>query len=138
MCGSGYTNSKKAIGVLSGYMLAGMVNSGMFRIRTNAFGLDPASHQFCDTPGLHDTASWSKRRFRVEDFAYRSDAAFAEVMSETLQEGASLAEFVRMQTQIGVDKWSNQPGPDGPLMIGGIARAQIAVVTRFVVRMAGG
>src|SRR5205085_11970926 len=35
------------------------------------------------------------------------------------------------------DEWTDQPGPDGALMVGRVARAQIAVILCFVIRMAG-
>ena len=41
-----------------------------------------------------------------------------------------------MDLQIGVDVRADQPAPDGSLMIGGIARAEVAVVLRLVIRMA--
>ena len=42
-----------------------------------------------------------------------------------------------MHLQPGVDERADQPGPDRPLVIGGVARAQVAVVLRLVVGCPG-
>ena len=41
--------------------------------------------------------------------------------------------FVRMKFQPGIDKRPDQPGPDRSLMIGGVARLQVAMVILFVI-----
>src|SRR5579883_3534415 len=40
-----------------------------------------------------------------------------------------------MQLQPGINERPNQPRPDSPLMIGGVARSQVAVIGRLVVRL---
>ena len=49
-----------------------------------------------------------------------------------------LGELFRVEFQQRVDVRPDQPGPHGALMVSGVARAQVAVVFRLVVGMAGG
>ena len=52
---------------------------------------------------------------------------------EAVEQPPRAGAVVGMHLQPGVDERADQPGPDGALVIGGVARAQVAVVARLVV-----
>src|SRR4051794_10499178 len=56
--------------------------------------------------------------------------------NKSLQQSAAACSVFRIYFQPGVNKGSDQPRPDRPLVIGGIARAQIAEILGFVIGMA--
>src|SRR6185369_483346 len=99
-------------------------------------GCHPAAENFGHAPGLGDAAARSVRLFGVEDFAERAQAGLVEVSGEGLEKVPCLLLFVRVKLCPGIKEWSDQPGPDGPLVIGGIARFQVAVIILLVVRIA--
>ena len=58
--------------------------------------------------------------------------------TKPLQEGSGTGELARVELQPGVDEGPDEPAPHRPLVVGGVARAQVAVVPGLVVGMAGG
>ena len=52
-------------------------------------------------------------------------------------EFAALLATIGVDAQPGIRERSDQPGPDRPLMIGSVARTQVAVILRFIIRMSG-
>ena len=72
---------------------------------------------------------------RVEDFADRAQAVVAEMNGENLEKFARPLLVIRMNFKPGIDKRPNEPRPHRALMIGAIARAQIAGINRFVIRI---
>src|SRR5262245_857744 len=57
---------------------------------------------------------------------------------KTGQQLPRLFDVAGVYPQPGVHERADQPGPEGSLMIGGVARSEIAVVIRFVVGMPWG
>jgi hypothetical protein len=96
-----------------------------------------AAQHFGDAPRLRDTAARRIRRLGVEDLADRSGARIAQM------DGVGLHEIVRGAAGGGVDLEprvdirTDEPRPDGALMVGGVAGAEVAVVLRLVRRVAG-
>ena len=95
--------------------------------------LNPTPQHLRDTPRLRYASARNEWLIRIKDFADRTDAGLAEVGWELIEKLARCFEIVRVNPQPRIDKWSDEPGPDGPLMIGRIARPQVAVVLRLVV-----
>ena len=76
-------------------------------------------------------------RFGVEDLADRADAGVGEMRFESVEEVQRAGIVVRMDAEPCVDERSDEPRPHGALVIGRIARAQVAVVRLLVIRMIG-
>ena len=100
-------------------------------------GVQPCAQNFGDAPCLRDAAARGERRFRVENLVDGSDAALVQVVAETVQATARPGAVLRIYFEPGVDERPNEPGPDGALVVGRIARTQVAEVFRFIIRMAG-
>src|SRR2546422_822804 len=75
------------------------------------------------------------RRIGVEDLADRPDAGLAQVRREALHEKARAGLIARMHAQPRVEERPHQPGPRRPLVIRGVARAQVPLVAMFVFGM---
>ena len=56
---------------------------------------------------------------------------------KAFQESARCFVVVGIDAQPCIDKGSDEPGPDGALVVGRIAGPQVAVVLRFEIRVAG-
>ena len=87
-------------------------------------------------PCLGATPPRRVRRLRVEDLADGSYASTFQVCCQTQCDRMQLLDSVGVDATPRIDKRSNQPRPDGPLVIGKITRAQITEILWLVVRMA--
>ncbi len=76
-------------------------------------------------------------RLGVEDFAHRSDARFVEMGGEPVERAARARDVVRIDLQPRVDVRSDEPAPHRALVVGRVARAQVAVVARLEVGIVG-
>src|SRR4051812_36040530 len=101
---------------------------GRFGERTQDFG---------DAPGLGGAAARGVGGVRVKNFGNGPHAGFTKVGVEPAEEVPAFALSIRIGSQPGIDKRTDQPAPDRSLMIGGIARPQVARIDRFVIRMTG-
>src|SRR4051812_39794174 len=103
---------------------------------TNARGsagrLDQAAQGFGDAPGLRDAAARREWRLGIEDLVDRADAALGKVLLEAAEETACFRASFGMDLEPGVDERADQPSPDGALVIGRVAGAQIAEIARLV------
>jgi len=88
--------------------------------------LRPGAQDFRDAPRLRDATTGNMRLSRVENFADCADPSFAQMFRETLQEFTRGGSIMRMNLQPCIDKRSDQPCPDRTLMVGAVARTQIA------------
>src|SRR5262249_61204490 len=95
----------------------------------------PAAQHFGNAPSLGDTAPRRVWLLGVVDFTDRSQARVCEMSRESRKKRARLFEFIWMDFQPGIEKWPDQPGPDCPLVIGGIACFEVAMVILFVIRV---
>src|SRR3954451_25489256 len=100
--------------------------------------LQPATEHLGHAPGLGGAASGEVGGLGVEDLADRADAVLVEVGAEPFEVATGAPQVAGVELEPGVDERPDQPGPDGPLVIGGVAGAEVAVVFRLVVGMAGG
>src|SRR5271165_457321 len=100
-------------------------------VRSAAF--DPAPQNLGDAPGLRDAAARRKGRLGVENFADGPNASVSQVWLKTIQELASACQIAAVNLKPGINERSDQPGPHRALMVGGIARAKVAVVLWLVV-----
>src|SRR5262245_39237232 len=112
--------------------LVGASTSLNLRVR-----LDPASQELRHAPGLGTAAPRRKGHFGIEDFADRPETRLVQMSRQSIEKPSRGRHVVRIGFDPGIDKWTDEPGPYGPLMIGRVARPQIAVVRRLVVRIAG-
>src|SRR5512141_2225443 len=86
-------------------------------------GFDPAAEDFGYAPGLGDAASRGVGCFGVEDFADGADALFIQVGLEAEEHFSRFGFFVWVELEPGIDVRADEPGPDGSLVVGGIAGA---------------
>src|SRR3954468_22966300 len=82
--------------------------------------LHPAAEHLGDAPGLGDAAAGGVRLLGVEDLADRAEAGLVQVGDEPLEEPPGAGAVVGVDLQPGVDEGADQPGPDGPLVVGGV------------------
>ena len=106
-------------------------------LRVGSASPDPRSQHFRHRPRLRDAAARRERLLGVEDLAERSDARLVQVRAEAVEARARARLVVRLHPQPGVDERTHQPPPHRALVIGGVARAEVAVVLRLVVAMTG-
>ena len=100
-------------------------------------GFHKAAEHFRNRPGLRDATARSVGRLGVENFANRANARLSEVIAEPVQEASRLMTIVGINFQPGVDKGSDKPCPNRALMIGCIARAEVAIVAGVEIFAAG-
>src|SRR5450631_4573232 len=86
-----------------------------------------------DAPGLRDAAPRIERRLRVEDLADGPEAGLGELLLETLEEPVGAGAIVGKGLEPSVDERADQPAPHRPLVICGVACAQISVIAGLVV-----
>ena len=94
-------------------------------------GLHQASEYFRNAPGLSDATARRVGCLGIEDLADRSDARLAHVLAEALEHLRRSGTILGVRTQPGVDERADEPSPDGSLMVGGVARAEVAEVLRL-------
>src|SRR4051812_45556142 len=97
--------------------------------------LHPAAQHFRHAPGLRDATPGMVRLAGVKYFADRADAIFVHAFGKSLQELAGLPVLAGMDLEPGIDERPDQPRPDRSLVVGAIARPQVAGIKRFVIRM---
>ena len=110
----------------------GMARSQLLRRRLN-----PATQHFGHAPCLGHAAAGSVRRLGVEDFADGADACLIKLVQKALQELARAGEILAVQLEPRIHIGSDQPRPNGALVIRRIARPQVAIILRLVIRVAG-
>src|SRR5712692_10997574 len=98
--------------------------------------LDESAQHFGDTPGLGDAAARGEGRLGIEDLADRADASFGEVGFKAVEKTPCGLALIRMHLEPGIDKGADQPCPYRALVVGRIAGAQIAEITRLVIGLA--
>src|SRR5215212_8804237 len=91
--------------------------------------MNPATKYLGNAPRLGDAAARRVRSISVENLADRADAGIVEVRHETFERRARGVEVIRVHLQPCIDEGADQPSPDGALVIRGVARAQIAVIS---------
>src|SRR5687768_14651889 len=95
-----------------------------------------APEDFGHAPRLCHTSSGNVRLCGVEDLPDRSYARFIQMRLEPIEQPSRAGAIRGIHPEPGIDEGTDQPGPDGALVVGRVARAQIAVVLFLVVRMA--
>src|SRR5207237_9499621 len=91
-------------------------------------------------PSTYTTLFRSARRERwlgVEDFTDRAETGLVEMTLKGGEKTAGARVIVGVNLQPGVDERADQPGPHRALVIGRVARAQVAEVFRLVIGIAG-
>ena len=101
-----------------------------------AVGAHERAQYFGDAPGLRDAAARRERLLGVEDFADRADARVVQVVRQRLEQTSSATRRPRDgRASHASTKGPIEPCPDRALVIGGVAGAQVAEISRLVVRM---
>ena len=93
----------------------------------------PSAEEFGDGPGLGDAGGRFERRFGVEDLGERTEAVDVDGSGERLQE-VECCRFVLIDAEMSEGEGTEEPAPDGALMIGGVAVARTATIVRDVSR----
>src|SRR5262249_21000313 len=93
--------------------------------------LDPCAQQLSDAPSLSDTTTRGERWIGVEYLTHRSDARFVEMGDEAFDHPLGGSLVIRIYLQPRIDEWTDQPCPHGPLVVGCVASAKIAVIPRL-------
>src|SRR6267142_3253628 len=94
------------------------------------------AQHFANGPRLKRTTSGSVRRFGVGNFRNVTHAGFIKMTEEWREKlfagFASRFGGVPMDAHPGLHKWSDQPGPDGALMIRTVALHDPAFIMRCI------
>src|SRR5579883_1064121 len=96
-----------------------------FRIRDHC----QQSQHLGNAPRLGATSTRRVGRFRVKDLADTADARADQMLSETQSHRLQFVELVGINATPSVDKWSDQPRPDGTLVIRKISRPYIPEIS---------
>jgi len=83
------------------------------------------AQDFGDTPGLGDAAHRAKGLLGLEDLADRAEPGLGQVSRKGFEHTPS-RRAIAMDAEVGIEVGSEEPRPDQPLVIGGIAGALIA------------
>src|SRR4051794_9596196 len=86
------------------------------------------TQHFGHAPGLRDAATRRVRRLGIEDLADRTETGLAQMRLEAAERLPCALPVTREHFEPGIDERPSQPSPDGALVIGCIARAQVAKV----------
>src|SRR5262245_16582933 len=98
-------------------------------------GLHPAAQDLRDAPRLRDASSRRVWIDGVEDLADGTDARLVEVRDEAVEESASAGAVFRVHLEPGIDEGTDEPRPDGALMVRGVPCPEIAVIGRLEIGM---
>jgi hypothetical protein len=82
---------------------------------------NPAPENLGYTPCLGDASPGFEGGIAVENFADRADGRFVQMLAKAFEQAARSLAIRRINFEPGVYKRSNEPGPDGALMISGVA-----------------
>src|SRR5580692_12647325 len=94
-----------------------------------------AAKDLGNAPCLSYAGAWSVRLFRVENLADGADACLSQTGFERREKAARFLPTLWMNLQPCIDKRPDEPCPNSTLMVSRVARAQIAIISGFVVRM---
>src|SRR5688572_29479872 len=100
--------------------------------------LHPAPQEFRHAPRLRDAAAGRVGRLGVENLADGAEAGLAQMRDEAIEKVSRGSRVVRVQLHPSVDIGADQPSPDGALMIGSVAGAEVAEIFWLVIGVAGG
>src|SRR5437868_4910061 len=89
-----------------------------------ARGPHPRPERLGDAPRLRDAPARRVRRLGVEDLADRAEARLAEVRDEAVEAAPRAREVARVELQPCVDVRAREEGPDRPLVVRRVARAE--------------
>src|SRR5665213_2682737 len=103
-------------------------SAAVFRLKQHV-----AAKNFSHAPRLRNARSRRMRLFGVEYLADRPDARLAQMRLEGGKKTLRLIAPFRIHSQPGIYKRSYEPRPHRTLVVGGIARAEIAVVFRLII-----
>ena len=115
--------------------LATLSDDGGF-LRLCSFGetvLDHGSQNFGNTPGLRKTSAGTVRRIAVENLGNVPKAGLGEMSRKELQPFANLSMArLTMNFQVRVDKRTEQPCPDGSLVIRTVSGDRITFISSTI------
>src|SRR3954452_24941584 len=94
---------------------------------------DPAAQDLGHTPGLGNAAARSEGWLGIKDFTNGADARFVQMGNKTFAEFPRAGLVFGMNLQPRIYHGSDEPGPDSALMVGGVSRAEVAEILRFVI-----
>src|SRR5687768_9983064 len=77
----------------------------------------------------------SPRLFGIKNFADRANAVLVHVRDEPLQKRVCAGAILGVNFEPSIYEGADQPGPNRALMISRVARANVAEISGFVIRM---
>src|ERR1051325_11430171 len=118
--------------------LLNLIRPSCFQRIINSLGSEnPAPQDLGDAPSLRDAAARRVGLDGVEDFADGADAGLVQVRREAFQELARARAVFGVGLEPSVYEGADEPSPDRALMVGGVARLEVAVVGRLEVGVVG-
>src|SRR5262245_20959908 len=96
-----------------------------------AVQLGPYAEHLGHAPCLGDAPAGGVGTLGVEHLADRPDARLVQMLDEPVERAPRLVDAVRIHLQPAVDVRAHEPAPYRALMVGGVARAEVAEVPRL-------
>ena len=84
---------------------------------------DPAPQDLGNAPRLGDASAWRVWLLRIEDLTDRPETELVELWYERIEKTPRADDVVRMYLEPRVDPRTDEPRPNGSLMVSGISRA---------------
>src|ERR1019366_5776607 len=92
-----------------------------------------SAEDFGYTPGLGETAARGVGRVAVKDFGDLTGTSGLSVVEQRREQGGNpVASSFAIEANIGGNERAEQPGPDGALVVGGVALLRRALVAAFI------
>ena len=91
----------------------------------------PGAEDFGDRPGLGDASAWGERRLAVKDFSQRAKSVIVEMMSHRSKIRQSRFGMA-IHAMVGERERTEEPAPDGALMIGAIPLPDISFILSYI------
>src|SRR5438874_2854910 len=88
-----------------------------------------------DAPGLCETAARCVGRIAVHDLADASDAALIQMVGEPSEKGDGMS-GIAVYRVVREGKGTQEPAPDGSLVVGSVALTRVSRVVAGIVRVA--
>src|SRR5581483_4203696 len=104
---------------------------------TAAAGFDKAAEHLCYAPRLSTASSRGEGRFGIENLTDGAYTGTFQMIAESVKKASRGCEIVGVNSKPGIDKRPDKPRPNRTSMISCVARAEIAVVPRFVIALPG-
>ena len=97
----------------------------------------PDAQNFGHAPCLGEASPRRKRCLAVENFTQATQTSGGELVGHGLQDLHSLI-WIAIDPEVGQAKWTQQPAPNGALMVGAVALSLVATIMALVLGLGRG